>query len=65
MSRAKKVDSVSCEFNEAAGRGCTIASGLVQELALGTNPAALEDGEINTRYEVTVTVRELGDWDKT
>lgn len=65
MSRAKKVSELSFEFNEAQGRGNIIASAIENDMVNGTNPEYYEKGDTNTRYEVTITVRELGDWDKT
>ena len=65
MGIVKKVTKLSFEFNEAQGRSNAIATSIEHELSEGTNPDFYEDGDVNTRYEVTVTVKELGDWDKT
>lgn len=65
VTRAKRLTKSSFEFNEAQGRGDMIVSSIERDMNRGTDPNQYDEGEINTRYEITVIVRELGDWDKT
>lgn len=65
MPRAKKISKRVFDFNESQNAGDRIASGIENELGLGTDTDFYDAGDINTRYEVTIIVRELGDWDKT
>lgn len=65
MTRARKVTKRSFYFNEAQGRSVIIARSIENEIDRSTNPDHYDDGDIDTRYEITITVRELGDWNET
>ena len=65
MAKSKKINIIEFEFNEAQGRGAIIAGSIQEDMKGGTNPDLYECGEVNTRYSVTIKIKELGDWNKT